>query len=373
MGTAVSALPGGAEGLWYNPASLGWLKAADISVSRQAWLGQTRDDLISAVAPVGKGSVGIFGNLLSTQDTYRDANGVEGGSFNNSAFAAGAAYGVKLGWLSVGATAKYLGEKIERSQGSGFGADLGAQLQLGRTPIRLGASALNLGAFTPASKSLGDVTLPQVYRVGLAIDQLIPHLLITQELRVQPGSITTSYLAGAELSLEAGPVQVALRGGYETAAAQIGGLGGLALGAGVRFDSLKVDFAYTPYGALGDPYRMSLGWDFAAPIAAKRRELPLAPLVTPMEASTGEALPPLDVKMNQGKAALAAGRYDEAEAILLMVSQEYPASARPYAALFKVYFDQGKKADAIEALEQKLERVPDADQSAWLENYKAQP
>lgn len=371
MGTAVTALPGGAEGLWYNPASLGTLRGADLSVSRQAWLGQTRDDLISVAAPVGVGSVGIMANLLATNDTYRDLNGVEGGAFSDSAFAAGLAYGVKLGWLSLGATGKYLNEKIENSQGAGFGMDLGAQLQLGRTPVRLGASALNLGQFQPASASLGAVTLPQVYRVGVALDQLIPHLLITQELRLEPGSVATSYLAGAELAIQAGQVGLSLRGGYEAAAAQIGGLGGLALGAGVRFENLKVDFAYTPYGALGDPYRMSLGWDFAPALAAPPAPLP-ASIALPGQ-TAGAAPLTLDDKMNRGKAALAEKRYAEAETIFLAVAEEYPANARPYAALFKTYMDQGRKAEAIAALEKKLDREPDEQQRAWLERYKAEP
>jgi predicted Zn-dependent protease len=81
----------------------------------------------------------------------------------------------------------------------------------------------------------------------------------------------------------------------------------------------------------------------------------------------------LDDKMNRGKAALAAGRYAEAETMFVTLADEYPASPRPFAALFKTYMDQGKKAEAIDALEKKLEREPDAAQRAWLDQFKAQP
>jgi hypothetical protein len=333
LGTAVTALSdGGAEGQWYTPAALGGLERPQLSVSRQAWLGQTRDDYVGLAAPLGPGALGLYGNLLATEDVTRDAFGNAGAKFNNSAWSAGLGYGLKLGILRLGVAGKMVQESLAGTKGSGFAADLGAQIELGSPKLRLGAAAQNLGSFSGyQAATAGGVELPLCYRAGLALDQLIPHTLLSAELRQLPLSREQSVLAGAELGGRFGAWTLALRGGYEGAAAKVGDLGGLALGAGVGFQQLRVDFAYTPYGALGDPYRMSLAWDFGGAKAAA-------------------GAPAAELSPEQ--------RRERARALYTEFQQAHR---------------EGRKADAVKALEAKLALIPDAAQQDWLQRYKALP
>src|SRR5690606_25683867 len=137
--------------------------------------------------------------------------------------------------------------------------------QLGAPWLRLGGAVQNLGSLSGYSPGLGAVELPLTYRGGLALDQALPGVLLSVEARVLPLSRENSVLAGLEWSRQFGLWGAALRGGCEAAAAQAGDRAGLAVGAGLRLQNLKVDFTHTPYGGLGDPYRRTLGWEFGRP------------------------------------------------------------------------------------------------------------
>ncbi len=71
------------------------------------------------------------------------------------------------------------------------------------------------------------------------------------------------YLAlGAEYLLNK---NFAFRAGYQFghASDDLGsGLVGLGAGLGLKFDSFALDYAYVPFGDLGDTHRMTLGFNF---------------------------------------------------------------------------------------------------------------
>jgi hypothetical protein len=51
----------------------------------------------------------------------------------------------------------------------------------------------------------------------------------------------------------------ALRGGYRTVGQEkLGGLSGLSAGAGITWRQFSLDFAWVPYGDLGETFRYSL-------------------------------------------------------------------------------------------------------------------
>jgi hypothetical protein len=54
------------------------------------------------------------------------------------------------------------------------------------------------------------------------------------------------------------------RAGYQVGRSQdkLGGLVGLAAGLGLRYDNFTFDYAYVPFGDLGDTHRMTLGFVF---------------------------------------------------------------------------------------------------------------
>lgn len=405
LGQAVSSYGRGAEALWYTPAALGRVRGLDLSVSRQAWLGKTRDDLLSVAIPVPGGGIGGYLNVLGNEDVYRDGAGVEGDKFSNGAWAGGLGYGFRLGFLSAGVVGKVLNEHYESKQYSGYASDLGAQARLGPW-LRLGGAIQNLGAWSGAA-TLGAVDLPLTYRGGIALENAIPGVTLSLEARALPRSQESSALAGGEYVFRSGFFSGALRAGYEASAASLGDAAGLNLGAGAQFTGLKVDFAWSPYASLGNPYRMTLGWDFGqdptasaatrqqeqlpaslapAPVAAPAEPVvhlnspepaAVSPTAAPLSGTATVFVAPapgsLEARLIEARASFARGDLNAAEAQFKALSDEYPANAKPFAGLFQVYYQQGRHDDAVQALTEKLARAPDPAQQAWLEKYKNAP
>jgi len=158
----------------------------------------------------------------------------------------------------------------------GIAYDAGFQLRLAGGALRLASAAQNLGSgpnYGGPLDNFGKVNLPTTYRFGMAAESRALGLLGTLEYRMLPESGEGTFGAGAEYLLHAAGAGFALRGGYEGASARIGGLSGFTLGGGLELGGLAADFAWLPQGALGNPYRMSLGWRFwAVPAPAGSRD-----------------------------------------------------------------------------------------------------
>lgn len=398
LGQAVSSFGHGAEALWYTPAALGRLHGLDLSLSRQAWLGKTRDDLVEVALPVPGGGLGGYVNWLGDEDVYRDAAGVEGDKFSNGAWAGGLGYGFRLGFLSAGVLGKVINEHYDTKQYSGYASDLGLQARLGPW-LRLGGAIQNIGAWS-GDASLGSVELPLTYRGGIALENAIPGVTLSLEARALPRSQESSALAGGEYAFHSGLFSGALRAGYEASAVSLGEAAGLSVGGGLQFTGLKVDFAYSPYGPLGNPYRMTVGWDFgqdpgASPATRREEKLPpslAAPVSAepvvhlnspePAAAAAAAAIPggvaapaagTLEARLAEARASFSRGDMSAAETQFKALADEYPANAKPFAGLFQVYYRQGRHDEAVQALTEKLARAPDPSQQAWLEQYKNAP
>lgn len=377
LGTAVSSFDRGAEAQWYNPAGLARVRGLDLSLSRQAWLGKTRNDFAAVALPIPGGGVGALVNWLGNEDTYRDAFGNEGAKFGNSAWTAGLGLGLRAGFMSFGASGKVIQERYESKQYAGYASDLGAQAKLGPW-LRLGGSIQNLGAWS-GDNSLGAVDLPLTYRGGLALENAIPGVILSLEARALPRSEEGTVLAGAEYGFKSGLFSGAVRAGYEASALDLGGGAGLSLGAGAKFTGLKVDFAWQPYGPLGNPYRMTLGWDFsvdpvsAPAVATVAPDLSLPPSLSVLAVSASPANETpggLEQRLAGAWAAYKAGRWSDAEAGFRALAEEYPANHRPFHGLFLALYRSGRHEEAIIALEAKLARAADPVEQAWMKRYQ---
>jgi hypothetical protein len=366
----------GVEALWYTPAALVGLSSAALSASRMNWLGQTSDDYLAAVVPWGSGGLGLWTNYVGTQDTYRDDQGNENGSFGVYAVGAGAAIGAALGPLGVGAGIKAYQERVEATTQPLVAADLGLQMDLGGG-LRLGGSARDLGPARVYDPALGPEALPATYDAGLAWNGLGGWLHILQDERFVPSSAETSYLAGIALTHVFGTLGVALRGGYDQSAQGLGGMAGFSMGAGVRLEGLRVDLAYQLYGALGSPYRMTLGWDFGAGSspaqsspAAEQPALTAPAGLDPSAAAPAESA---EQAWERAKAAEASGDLAAAQAAYEGVTRSDPSNALAWGHLAKFHYGQGHKAEALNAFDQMLKLKPDPALSGWVEQYRAEP
>ena len=92
----------------------------------------------------GKIGAGIqylsYGSITKT-----DTTGTEDGSFTPSDTAVSVSYANKVKNIPVGATLKYISSKIDSDSASAIAVDLGAQYELTRYKLMLGAAVQNIG------------------------------------------------------------------------------------------------------------------------------------------------------------------------------------------------------------------------------------
>ena len=94
MGEAYSAVSGGADTVWWNPAGLGVLKRFNIETMHTMWLEDISYTALACAKPFQWGGIGIAVNYLSVGSMNRYDNfGNEDGSFNPYNAVAGINYG----------------------------------------------------------------------------------------------------------------------------------------------------------------------------------------------------------------------------------------------------------------------------------------
>ena len=398
MGSAMVGMRG-VESLWYTPAGLARLRTPQIALSRNAWLGQTRNDYLAGALPVGSsGGIGAWANYVGSEDVYRDASGQDTGSFGVYDLSGGLACGWSLGSLALGLGGKYFQEHVEKLSSASWAVDLGTQIELGTPRARLGLAVQNLGPRLDYDVALGEVKPPLTYRAGLALVRVASFLTVLQELRMLPESGETSYLAGLETQGQAGSMTLLGRAGYDTANTQVGGgLAGFTLGAGIVLQGLHVDLAIVPYGQLGNPYRMSLGWEFAAapagPVVTVSASAPAPTPVAAQAPAPASKQAAFTVEMPAGavavgatqtytnaaaawdaaKAAEAAGDKAKARSAYEAGCNLEPSNAEAWGRLGKFEYEQGEKAAAVDAFDKMLQLKPDDSIQRWLQDYRSQP
>jgi hypothetical protein len=174
---------------------------------------------------------------------------VQGANQSSSAMSVGGSFAYGMGAAALGATLKYLSESLPGASSNGYALDLGGRWQ--QDSLSLGLAVQNLmgqlggssvgtvaalgGAFSvPAGESLG---------INLALDFN------------GPTADFGAYRAG--MGLEAVyQNNYSLRAGYSLVGN--GGLGGLAAGAGISWNILRVDYAFVMQGDLGANNQISL-------------------------------------------------------------------------------------------------------------------
>jgi hypothetical protein len=259
MGETFAALCDDATSLYWNPAGLGQSRTADYFLSHQEWFRDIRDEYACMALPVKGGRLGL--GL-----TYSGVTGIESwNEFNrrdpeattsNHTAVIATAYGAPVGErLHVGGGVKLLYDYLGQASSSGMGACLDAGVQVKPTPVlSLGASVENAGL----ASYLGDeglFLLPTSLRVGAAYRWRDLNLVSDVVLPIDNGP---SVHAGVEYTLLN---TIALRAGYKTGPQDMSSLSylsGLCVGMGLSLGRFSIDYAFAPYGNLGNTHRFGI-------------------------------------------------------------------------------------------------------------------
>lgn len=300
MGGAFAAVADDLGALEYNPAGLGLLTNSQVAFMYSRWLAEINFGSFAGAHVIpGLGTIGVAVNVL-------DLGQIEGttiASFKASSFVVRAAWARTLfSNLTIGAGAKVLNESISEFSSSGGTLDAGL-VWTPRQGMNLALVILNAGTVS-AFESEKDA-LPFLIKGAIAWKALegeYGQLVAAADLDYYaPPSGQFNPVFGVEYW---GGRSFALRAGYAVRDTDLGGLTGLTAGIGVRWQALRVDYAFAPFGSLGQTHRVALNWEIwplvSLPVpgagvgesrtAAIGGPLPPAPPFASAEAGEGSAL-----------------------------------------------------------------------------------
>lgn len=347
----------------------------------------------------GAGSLGFEGSFIGYGSfDGRDASGLSTGTYGASQFGIGMGWGKKLiGDLAVGLSLHGSQQNLGNGMSFLFGTDAGLLL---RTKDGWGAG-LSYDGF-----GLGNTSqdLAASLRVGASKEWTGKSLSLITSLG---GSWEPQGGSSLQVGMEGGYGSVLfLRAGYNLQLQTTGfsGFQGFSAGAGIVLDSIHVDYAFVPYGDLGNTHLVSVGYSFGEPpvVAAPK---PAVPMTAPAPATVyvqqpsptpAPSLPPVAPKPVEDKGALQtertitmefevpandaivqarnlakAGQWNPAISVLSDAIKKNPSDAAAWRELGNVYYQVKRKDYAIQCFEKVLRLKPDDKALAdWLERYK---
>ena len=268
MGGTGAASADDATAMLWNPALLSKAQSSSVSVMHSAYLESSIYDFAALnwkLAP--NQSIGFAAQYFSAgKIDSTDDSGDDLGTIHPYDAAVTLGYSVNLRGWAFGLSAKVIQSKII-STGKAFAADAGVSPpDLLDGKLRLGASVSNLGGKIRYDAT--DEKLASAVRAGGRY-KFTPLFALAADA-VMPNAGKT-YLAGgleAELPI-ADEMKAALRAGYSTQP-DSDGFSGAAAGFGFKTRDYAIDYAFAPFGALGNTHRFSLSFYWGQSDAVKK-------------------------------------------------------------------------------------------------------
>lgn len=258
MGEAYSALAEDADALYWNPAALTNVAGRSVTFSHSALFGELGYDFLGYAQPLGGGTMGVGVQYLSAGKVMEtDDLGFEtGGTMRPRDMAVSLGYAHNIGGTALGLSVKYIDSRLDASA-SAFAADIGAQVSLSPR-LKLAFAAQNLGGKLKFDEKSDP--LPMNFKLGSSW-KLGGTWLSSLDVNFPRDNKPFAGL-GVEYRLRSGEWAFSGRTGYNTrAAGDISGAG-LSVGGGAGFRSTRLDYAFTPFGAIGAVHMISLAASF---------------------------------------------------------------------------------------------------------------
>ena len=250
LGEAYTALVDDASALYWNPAALANIENLEFFAAYNSYLLGVSQGYIALSLPDSSlgGTVGIGANYMDmgTFEGYdKDGNPIADFGATDSYIFLGYGRNLSGGW-SVGISLGSLSNKIQDDTKNSFLATVGILRKIGGK-YRIGAVVQNLG------QDLGGDPLPLTFKVGAAAK--FPSSTLSVDVCLPNDNDVYLCLGG-----EWNPTkEFSLRTGYRTGRDEGSGL---SAGAGFKIEKLSLDYAFTPFGDLGNTHRASLKTGF---------------------------------------------------------------------------------------------------------------
>ncbi len=272
MGEAYSAVADDATALYWNPAAMTQIKGGSMTLMHASYLESSYFEYGGYARNTGRGAVGMGLQYFSAGSiTQTDAAGAESGRFTPYDLAASLGYAHTFGGYAVGLSAKFIQSKILKTAKTGA-VDVGLLSPSyfdGR--LKVAFTATNIGGtmkFDQAKEKL-----PLMLRAGSAYRPSARWLLSLDT--VMPRDDRPYAAAGAEYKLVQTEDKYASRqfhgegwsfagrAGFNTQTlGGIDGFTGISFGMGIDSGRYAMDYAFVPFGGVGQAHRLSLHYHF---------------------------------------------------------------------------------------------------------------
>jgi long-subunit fatty acid transport protein len=261
MGEAFAGMADDSTAIYWNPAGLNRIEDKSVSFMYAVWFEDISYDWVSYAQKIGNaGSIGIGAQYLSYGAIKQtDETGLEGGDFTPMDIAISLSYGISINKLLLGINMKYVSSKIMNTSGNAYAGDFGVMYPMMDDRFWLGAAVQNFGgqmSFTNEEDPLPlNIKLGGAYALlnnwKLALDANAP---VDNDIYFGIGSEYTCALNKT--------MNVTVRLGYNSRTNDTEGLNGPSAGLGFRYRSYMIDYAFVPYGELGNTQQISLSEKF---------------------------------------------------------------------------------------------------------------
>jgi len=256
MGESYVASADDVYATYWNPAGLSKVDRIQIGLMHNEWFEDIRYEYIGYVQPTSNlgtlaGSVSYvsMGVLDKTDET-----GIDKGTFRPYDILATLSYGTKLNdSISIGVNTKFLQEKIDEQKAQAFAVDLGGMYTT-KSGLIIGVNVQNFG--TKMKFVEESFKLPLNFNVGAAYKLLDNALTFAVDANI-PSDNDVNVGMGADYRVMG---MFDLRVGYRYTAGgnDLGIASGLRAGVGFGIGKYRLDYAFVPYGELGQTHRVSL-------------------------------------------------------------------------------------------------------------------
>jgi long-subunit fatty acid transport protein len=261
MGQAFTAVADDSNAIYWNPAGLAFLSKREISFTHTKGLVSTNLDYLTFVQPVQSNGSGFGASLFFLSDTQwrTDEQGNFLGQFDNTALTALVSYAKKISsGLGAGVNLKILQQSLDSHQANALALDAGALYKDLLPRLDIGLAVQNAGT---KMKFINDeFSLPLMVNLGAAyrpsekliLDVDVDDYIVDQNVGINAGG---EYLISS---------MFALRAGYQYHPDFVADrlFGGLSMGIGFGTEGFSIDYAFVPYGEIGDMHKLSFSFKF---------------------------------------------------------------------------------------------------------------
>lgn len=261
MGGIVCGVSNDVSSIYGNPAGIGLVENKEVSFMYGMLYEGMSYNNIGYVHPIsGIGNFGIGVSYVSYGEFEGlDEYGNPTNNFSPTDLAVIVSYAREFSGINFGGNIKYISSKLVNTA-TAIGIDLGLMKNLMENKLSLGLVIQNLG--TKIKYNTEEESLPMNIKVGAGY-RIIENLLCGLDISL-PNDNDLIISLGGEYGYKINDdIKAIGRLGYTTLTKDIEGtIKGISLGLGTEYKNFCFDYAFVPYGELGQTHRISLSVKF---------------------------------------------------------------------------------------------------------------